>query len=301
MCIVVLSTAHPSYPLILLSNRDEFLNRPTARADWWSSHRNVLSGRDLQHPSQGTWLGVTKQGRLAVLTNFRESDASKIHGTRSRGEIAKSYLTTPPQSKETLEEFVRRLVEEDGGLAGVGGFSLMFGQLKMDRERVGIVSNRTEDEKEIVWVAGGEKSGTMAQACALSNSHYGDRLWPKVVQAEELLDEVIKESQQQGDTIEQFLEKCFALLSVETLPRHTPGRDWEDYLYELRNSIFIPPIGPEERGVLYGTQKQTIVLVDRNGKATLVERTLFDDTMKPLAAMDKDRHFEFQVEGWEND
>lgn len=80
MCIVLLTTAHPDYALIVIDNRDEFILRPTSRPHWWSdndkdnndSAKSILSSRDLQRPEHGTWLGITKAGHFSVLTNFRE-------------------------------------------------------------------------------------------------------------------------------------------------------------------------------------------------------------------------------------
>ncbi|TKA39155.1 hypothetical protein B0A49_13227, partial [Cryomyces minteri] len=123
MCIALITTAHPSYPLILINNRDEYLTRPTAPAAWWDEpHSHVLGGRDLQRDVRGTWLGITKQGRVAVLTNFRE-EGQNPSGVRSRGGIVNAFLTTPPDSQETTEQFAKRLVEEEG-VKDVGGFSL---------------------------------------------------------------------------------------------------------------------------------------------------------------------------------
>lgn len=59
MCIVIVTTAHPDYPLILLNNRDEFLHRPTAPADWWDPpYDYVLGGRDLHRCEHGTWYAI---------------------------------------------------------------------------------------------------------------------------------------------------------------------------------------------------------------------------------------------------
>lgn len=60
---------HPVYQLIVVANRDEFYERPTAVAGFWEDHPTILAGRDLLQ--MGTWLGVTKTGRFAALTNYR--------------------------------------------------------------------------------------------------------------------------------------------------------------------------------------------------------------------------------------
>ena len=49
---------------------------------------------------------------------------------------------------------------------------------------------------------------------------------------------------------------------------------------------------------IYGTQKQTVILVDREGKVTFVERTLYDHEGKPVKGGKEDRRFDFQIEGW---
>ncbi|KAI5794405.1 hypothetical protein DFH27DRAFT_134977 [Peziza echinospora] len=57
------------------SVRKGILHRPTPRAAWWdtSDSCHIFSGRDLARPERGTWLGITRQGRIAVLTNYREA------------------------------------------------------------------------------------------------------------------------------------------------------------------------------------------------------------------------------------
>src|SRR5271156_1289624 len=117
MCIVLVTTAHPSYALIIIDNRDEFILRPTSRPHWWTSrHQEILSARDLQRAEQGTWLGITKTGKFAVLTNFRETDTHSakhpVQGERSRGSMVTAWLMGPEH--ETTTDFVHRLLDGEG-------------------------------------------------------------------------------------------------------------------------------------------------------------------------------------------
>lgn len=90
MCTLLFAVdAHPRYRLVLAANRDEFYARPTAPAGWWSEAPHVLAGRDLQ--AGGTWLGVTRAGRWAGLTNVRDPKDVRP-GAPSRGALVAEFL-----------------------------------------------------------------------------------------------------------------------------------------------------------------------------------------------------------------
>jgi len=49
MCILFLAiNQHPTYPLLICANRDEFHNRPTRSAKFWSDRPELLAGKDLE-------------------------------------------------------------------------------------------------------------------------------------------------------------------------------------------------------------------------------------------------------------
>ncbi len=75
-------------PLLLAANRDEFFARPTKPMHWWPDSP-VLAGRDLK--ANGAWLGITRHGRFALLTNIR-NPALRREGAPSRGDIVKNFL-----------------------------------------------------------------------------------------------------------------------------------------------------------------------------------------------------------------
>ncbi|KAH7045823.1 NRDE protein-domain-containing protein [Macrophomina phaseolina] len=334
MCIAIITTAHPQYPFILLNNRDEYLHRPTAPAQWWAEpHSHVLGGYDLHRPVHGTWLGITRQGRIAVLTNFREEGAAAvIQDERSRGAIPIAWLKTPPDADESPADFAQRLVAEHA-TTHVGGFSLLYGRLQdvikkqhadesspheangdAAHRGLAVISNRTPDVQGLIWLG-----STPGETHALSNSHYGDRSWPKIVQGESSTREAIDASTAAAETKDELLARLFGVLSKDTMPRQRNGEEWEVYLRQLRNSIFIPGIGHDAEmkskpadavaaatgletvnatSGIYGTQKQTVVLVDREGNVTYVERTLYDGEGKPVEKGKGDRRFDFRIEGW---
>jgi uncharacterized protein with NRDE domain len=90
MCVVALAwDVHPRWRLVVAGNRDEFHARPTAGLARWAAPDHLIAGRDLQ--SGGTWMGVSEQGRFAVLTNVR-SDSDQSANRVSRGTLVTDYL-----------------------------------------------------------------------------------------------------------------------------------------------------------------------------------------------------------------
>ncbi len=107
MCLIALAwQAHPAYALALVGNRDEFHARPTLPAAFWPDHPEVLAGRDLK--AGGTWLGVTRQGRFAAITNYRDP-AQFEQQRRSRGELTQEFLLGDLPPKAWLETIKARL------------------------------------------------------------------------------------------------------------------------------------------------------------------------------------------------
>lgn len=325
MCVTLLSTAHPEYALILLNNRDEFLNRPTAQADWWESpHQHVLGGRDLQRAERGTWLAITKQGRICNLTNFRD-EGVEIEKGKSRGALVKAYVDASPElvAEQTDDKFINQRLIQDIGIHNVGGFSLLFGRLRAAKDGqysgLSIVSNRTSSSEGVTRIATKPR-----ETHGLSNSHFGDLTWPKVVHGEQLLRQTISSDVSRGSDETRLITSLFDILSVDMLPRPRPGQPWEEYTRQLRNSILVPPVGgsqidhqpadkvaaaggtdtPDHGNVvvgqgIYGTHRQTVILVRHDGRVKFVERALYDDDAKKIELEDADRTFEFQIEGWE--
>ena len=295
--------------------KQEYLDRPTDPARFWPEpDEHVLGGRDLLRPEHGTWLGITKQGRIAVLTNYREEDtqAHPATGTRSRGAMVNAWLKQPPKSKETTKEFVDRLfgTGDMKGLKGVGGFSLVCGLLQKQShgiEPLAVVSNRTPNADSTPWIA-----SSVGETYGLSNSAY-DYPWYKVSFGKSLLDRAVKKSVESGQSEEGLLDELFGILDTDTFPTLIPGQTQSSAMEHMCKSIFIPALQadletplPEkpsgttstlDRSTLpfYGTQKQTVILVRQDGRVLYIEKSLFDNDSQPIK---ETRRFEFTLEGW---
>lgn len=84
MCVAAAAfRAHPCWRLVLIGNRDEFHERPTAPLARWAG--GIIAGRDLR--AGGTWLGVSEEGRAALVTNLRAEGYPQAH-LASRGALA---------------------------------------------------------------------------------------------------------------------------------------------------------------------------------------------------------------------
>ena len=346
MCIVLFTTAHPDYSLILIDNRDEFILRPTSRPHWWKhpvSGEVVLSSRDLQRAEKGTWLGITRSGRFAVLTNYRETnthDATHpVCGLKSRGGMVTAWLAGLGDG--SIQDGVHQLVK-DQGVKGVGGFSMVCGKLRKDIGGIAIVSNRAAHVDDVPIVA-----QRRDETHGLSNTMFDSKVaWPKVDAGKTVLDETIKEALKSKLSEAHLVDKLFGILDQDTLPPRPPDTSFEETVLQLKETIFVPPLGNEAaikemsdsktkglapweedesslRSVeeiladqdpaaasaahaangfssgLYGTQRQTVILVDLEGNVKLVERALWDRNGNQIPRGEGDIEFSFQIEGWE--
>ncbi|MFC2947083.1 NRDE family protein [Virgibacillus sediminis] len=237
MCLINFHfQAHPTYPLIVAANRDEFYGRPTAPADFWEDEPNILAGRDLEQ--MGTWLGVTKNGRFAALTNYRSPEHMAVGGI-SRGEIVKEYLS----GDSSPEAFMHHLQKNRKRYTG---FNLIAGDTQQLLHYHNVYNEITEIEP-----------GTHG----LSNDTLNTP-WPKVVKGKRNLKEYVKSHESLHP------EPLFDIISDaekapdEQLPDTGVGVQMEREL----SPLFIQM--PE-----YGTRASTVMLIDYSNHVTFVERS----------------------------
>ena len=118
MCLLIFAhRVSGAYPLVVAANRDEFHARPTARSDFWAEHTDLLAGKDLEQG--GTWMGITRKGRFAAITNYRDP-ARTAPAPRSRGELPLQYLTGRQGPRDYLQAVAARAEE-------YAGFNLLLG------------------------------------------------------------------------------------------------------------------------------------------------------------------------------
>src|SRR5437764_14624137 len=128
MCLIVVGwQAHKDYPLIVAANRDEFHARPAAPAAFWRDQPGILAGRDLQ--AMGTWMGVSRRGRFAAVTNYR--GAREPSAAESRGALVSGFLAGTATAAAYLADVAARASRYSG-----------FNLLACDRQELWWMSNR---------------------------------------------------------------------------------------------------------------------------------------------------------------
>jgi uncharacterized protein with NRDE domain len=229
MCLVlVVWRVHPTYPCLVAANRDEFHARPAAGAEWWPDHPQILAGRDLK--AGGTWLGVTRTGRFAALTNYRDPEQRRPDAP-SRGAL----VTTILESGASVAEGLTYL--RDVG-ANYDGFNLIFS----DGVRLGIYESVRGSGRELGPGIYG-----------LSN-HLLDTPWPKVQNAKSRLEAALSRLTDTAPLLDLLRDDRPA--PDAELPRTGVSLEWE----RLLSSAFV-------RAPDYGTRCSTIIRIDARGRA----------------------------------
>jgi len=202
MCLILFSyDNHPKYRLVLAANRDEFYDRSAAPLSYWGDQPGVLAGRDLK--SMGTWMGISRSGRFAAITNYREP-GRQILDAPSRGHLISDYLIGDAPPTEYLEHLQNRAQQYNG-------FNLLVG----DTRSLYYFSNRRERISQLA-------SGIYG----LSNRLLDTR-WPKVHHGKKQLGALIDQN------INLPEEEILALLqsqdkpSDQELPDTGVGIEWE--------------------------------------------------------------------------
>jgi uncharacterized protein with NRDE domain len=237
MCLLLISyNIHAKYKLIVAANRDEFYNRPTEQAKFWEEKPFLLAGKDLK--AGGTWLGITKQGRFAAITNYREPQNIKVDSP-SRGELVTNFL----DSSVSLNNFAGQLYS---GAESYNGYNLIFSDLK----EIFYFSNKT---KKTINLSPG--------IYALSN-HLLDTPWPKVEKSKLSFTSIINKE-------EISTEDLFKVMSDTSIP---PDELLPDTGLELEIERAVSPVFVSTP--FYGTRSSTIILIDRTNNVSFTEKSL---------------------------
>lgn len=233
MCLILLAwQAHPDYPLVVAANRDEFHQRPAMPLHWWQESPDLLAGRDLE--AGGTWMGVSRGGRFAALTNYRDP-AQRRSGAPSRGLLVRDALTSDHGALAVLDGISRRS-------ADYVPFNLIVG----DGRQLGILESMS-----------GEVRALEPGIYGLSN-HLLDSAWPKVERARAHFSAALGSLPDPAAFVELLRDRSTA--ADEHLPSTGVSLEWERWL----SPAFVSAPG-------YGTRCSSLLQVDRAGECRFSE------------------------------
>jgi uncharacterized protein with NRDE domain len=235
VCLIALAwRARADLALVVAANRDEWRERPTQAAHWWKDHPQILAGKDLR--AGGTWMGITREGRFAAVTNFRDP-SDKRSTARSRGALVTEFLLGSDTPARFLALLAARAHEFNAFnvIVGDGASLLYFGS----RESV----------------ARPVEPGVHA----LSN-HLLDEPWPKVVRARQHMEEALRASDPRAQLFDLLSER--GLPDDRSLPDTGVGIAWERRL----SSALIT-------GEDYGTRASTVMTLAADGEVDFEERS----------------------------
>ena len=255
MCLLLLYVeTHPEYKLILAANRDEYYDRPTAPATFWKEAPYLLAGRDLR--AGGTWLGITRKGRIAATTNYRDPASVKTNAA-SRGRLVSDFLL----GEEDPVEYLDKLAKEQDRY---NGFNLIIGE----KDHLYWYSNRGDGARKL-----------SPGIYGLSNRLL-DTPWPKLTRSKDTLARLLSEQKRPSPEalFHMLLDRTIA--DDERLPDTGVGIEWE----RLLSPIFIT-------SPTYGTRSSTLIFIDRNDRVTFIERTFNLNPDHPTSV-----RYEFQLE-----
>ncbi len=239
MCLILFAYHHhPDFPLIVAANRDEFYQRPTQAGHFWAESPSLFAGKDLQ--AGGTWMGISKQGRFAAVTNYREPQPAPEDAI-TRGNLCSHFLLGDDSPKHYLESIHQHKHQ-------YAGFNLLAGTV----EQLYYYSNR---QTEITAVPAGIHG--------LSNNLLNTS-WPKVDSGKAELEKILSTTSQPEKILTLLLDRQRAADS--DLPSTGIDREMESML----SSRFIQTDN-------YGTRSSTVLCVDNNGEVTWLEQS-FDST-----------------------
>jgi len=233
MCLASIAlNAHPTFRLIIASNRDEFYARPSAAAAKWQHRAGVRGGRDFE--GGGSWFAADQSGRFALVTNIRQVPMREGH---SRGGLVAHFFDGDASAITYVEAITARAHE-------FRSFNLLVG-----------------DSNAVCFLhSGGGPVVILANGIyALSNANL-DTPWPKT----EALSKALCDFSRSGAECVDPLWTALAdrrQAADDLLPTTGVALDIERSL----SAAFIV-------GERYGTRASTIMTIDQKGRCQLVER-----------------------------
>ncbi len=257
MCLILFSfQQHRDFPLVLAANRDERFDRATRLAQFWPDAPHLLAGKDME--AGGTWMGITRAGRFAAVTNFRGHTTAL--GTLSRGQLCTDFL----QSDVPSQTYVEQVLAKASHFAG-------FNLLVFDGEQFFYCNNQTNEARQLTSGLYGLSNGLL------------DAPWPKIAKGKQGLQFILNEHEIQPELLLSLLHDD-QIAEDQQLPKTGVGIERE----RLLSPLFI-----RARDHGYGTCSSTALLINSHREVIFHERSYYRE---PIQSTPTDQQFVFSLE-----
>ncbi|XP_028396610.1 transport and Golgi organization 2 homolog [Dendronephthya gigantea] len=281
MCIVFLAISdnpiHDGYKVIIGVNRDEYTSRPTKELHWWEKRPDIISGIDLFPGKEGgTWLGMSKSGKVGILTNYRQSPKFKREDEIGRGQLVSDFLKSEEKPKTFLEN-----VEENGHK--YGGFNLILGEVIPGKTEMNFSYYCNKESRPLQDLTPG--------IYGLSN-RYLDYGWKKVDLGKKQFEKIVKEESSMQEKVDKVLELLLdeTRYGVDDAFRGPEDEGLPDMFLERLSAISVKI--PEMN---YCSRTHSVITVDHEDNVTFLERTMIEPMSVKNPCWTKN-NFEFKIE-----
>ncbi|XP_038055320.1 transport and Golgi organization protein 2 homolog isoform X2 [Patiria miniata] len=243
------------YRLILAFNRDEFYERPTKPAEFWDRNSDIISGQDMFVGKEGgTWLGMSRSGRLAMLLNILQPDGINPDA-KGRGSLVSDFLEGSMDGQTYLQGIAKEC-------DSYNGFNLITVELGNNGSiDANYYTNYALEATDPIKLTSGIHT---------FSNHTINTAWPKTDHVQTELEKIVQNAH--SLTKEELTGELLAMMAcdvplVSSADISTEDMDISKFKEMLKELVFI-------KSNTYGTRTTTVILIDAVGNVSFTERTL---------------------------
>lgn len=271
MCILLSTTEHPDYSLIIISNRDEVFERKSLRMHQHlgTDKKTTLMGID--QLGKGTWLAVNKENKAFSIVMNVQSKPESEEKTSSRGYLPLKMLQYMNEKNDLPSSF-NQFSEYYKDVEDTRFFKLIFGNYCNGDVNYRMLS-LADDNVPVYKDLKQEKIFVTSNEYESDFQDFINIPWTKLTIGKKLM-ESLKTAKE-----DEAIEKCFEISEHNTFEYINTPIEFQESKRRVRSSVFIPPheITLNGKAYHYGTRTTTLILIKKDGTITVVERERIND------------------------
>ncbi|XP_038055341.1 transport and Golgi organization protein 2 homolog isoform X1 [Patiria miniata] len=259
------------YRLMLAFNRDEFYKRPTKPAEFWDTNSDIISGQDMFVGKEGgTWLGMSRSGRLAMLLNILQPEGIN-RDAKGRGFLVSDFLEGSMDGQTYLQGIAKEC-------DSYNGFNLITVELgNKGSIDANYYTNYAPEWKDPIKLNRGIHT---------FSNHTINTSWPRTDHVRTELEKIVQKAHSLSK--EELTGELMAMMArdvplVPCADISTEDMDFTKFKEILKELVFI-------KSNTCGTRTTTVILIDAAGNASFTERTLKEPIDPTLPEWEQRNH-----------